>query len=260
MTWRLGVVGSPIAHSLSPDLHAAALAACGLEGASDRVELDLERSASLRELIPRRFDALSVTAPLKSAACELADEVDDVVARTGSANSLLWRDDRLLASSTDGDGFVDALGHHFSVGPADRHVVVLGAGGAASAIIEALIRHEAASVVVHGRSEHRVSDLVRRYPRVYDYSLVYRPVDLIVNTIPVDSRHDDAAVLQGVSSATLAVDIAYSPLETPWMSLHAALGCRVANGLAMLAFQAARQMQWWFERDVNGAQLLSEIS
>lgn len=260
MTWRLGVVGSPISHSLSPVLHAAGLAACGLEGGSARVELELGRSASLRDLLPRRFDALSVTAPLKRAACELADEVDDVVARTGSANSLLWRDDRLLARSTDGDGFVDALRHHFSSTPSGGHAVVLGAGGAASAIVEALIRHDAASVVVHGRSEARVADLVRRYPRVYDYSLVYRPVDLIVNTIPIDSRSDDAAVLQGVNTATLVVDIAYSPLETPWMTLHAALGCSVANGLAMLAFQAARQMQWWFERDVNGLDLLARLS
>jgi len=260
MSWRLGVVGSPIAHSLSPHLHEEALRLCGLEGTSQRYELDAARAPALRDLLPSQFDALSVTAPLKHVAYGLCDEVDDVAARTESVNSLLVRDGRLMGRSTDGDGFVDAMAHHFRATPSDRHVVVLGAGGAASAIVDALVRHGASSVVLHARNEARIEAIAERHPHVFSHSLVYRPVDLIVNTLPASARDEGAAVLQGVSPDTLAVDITYEPRRSAWLELYEGLGCSVANGLGMLAFQAARQLEWWFEEPVSGAALLAVLS
>ncbi len=260
MRWRLGVAGSPIAHSLSPLLHEEALRRCGLSGTSELYELDARRAAGLRDLLPSKFDALSVTAPLKRAAFEICDEVDEVAARTESVNSLLTRDGMLLGRSTDGDGFVDALAHHFHATPHDRHVVVLGAGGAASAIVDALARGGASSVVVLARNEARVEALVKRHSQVFSHSFVYRPVDLVINTLPLSARDGEAAVLQGVGPDTLAVDITYEPRRSKWLELHEALGCSVANGLGMLAFQAARQLSWWFERPVSGSALLAVLS
>lgn len=260
MHWRLGVVGSPIAHSLSPLLHVEALRLCALEGTSERYELDATRAWGLRDLLPSTFDALSVTAPLKHVAYELCDEVDDIAVRTESVNSLLVRDGRLIGRSTDGDGFVDAMAHLFHATPLDRHVVVLGAGGAASAIVDALVRHGASSVVVHARNEARIEAIAERYPQVFSHSLVYRPVDLVVNTLPASARDQEAAVLQGVSPDTLAVDITYEPRRSAWLELYEGLGCSTANGLGMLAFQAARQLAWWFERPVSGADLLAVLS
>ena len=255
MNWRLGVVGAPIAHSRSPELHLAGLRLAGLEGTSDRVELDASRGPALRDLLPARFDALSVTAPLKGVAYELCDEVDDVAQRTQSVNSLLSHEGRLFGRSTDGDGFVDALAFCAHTTPVDRHAVVLGAGGAASAIVDALIRHGASSVVIHGRSETRVMAIAQRYERVYAHSLVYRPVDLIINTVPAHARGHEAAVLQGVSADTVAVDITYEPERSTWLKLYEDVGCQVANGRAMLVFQAARQLSWWFNQSIDGAAL-----
>ncbi len=255
MQWRLGVVGAPIAHSRSPELHAAGLRLAGLEGSSERVELDASRGAALRDLLPGRFDALSVTAPLKSIAFELCDEVDDVAQRTQSVNSLLWREGRLFGRSTDGAGFVDALAYVAHATPADRHVVILGAGGAASALVDALVHHGASSVVVHGRNEARVLAITQRYDQVYAHSLVYRPIDLIINTVPAHARDHEAAVLQGVSTDTVVVDITYEPERSAWLALYEEFGCQVANGRAMLVFQAARQLSWWFNQPVEGAAL-----
>jgi len=260
MNWRLGVAGSPIDHSLTPQLHEAALAMLGLEGSSRRVELGATQKVQLKSLMHEEFDALSVTMPLKGLGVEICDELDDVAARTGSVNSLLMRDGTLFGASTDGDGFVDALRGQLDTGVEGAHVVVLGAGGAATAIVDGLVRHGVATVAVHARNEAKVEALVARYANVYDFSLTYRPVDVIVNATPIAGRVDGAAVMQGVGAHTIAVDVTYEPRTSSWRALHERSGCVSANGLGMLAYQAALQMRWWWDVPVDGAQLLKVIS
>jgi shikimate dehydrogenase len=259
MNWRLGVAGSPVLHSLSPQLHDAGLRIAGLSGTSSRVELPLERASELPQLLGEDFDALSVTTPLKYAAFALCDEVSDVARRTESVNSLRILDGRLSGISTDGDGLVSAVEGAFGSVVANAHVVVLGAGGAASAIVDALVRSEAASVVVHGRTQSKVDALTQRYTNVHSSSLVYRPIDLIINTVPVHGRNSEAAVLQGVRPDTIAVDITYDPRDTEWRQRYDASGCRTMNGLAMLAYQAALQMRWWWGVTLEGADLLEVL-
>jgi shikimate dehydrogenase len=260
MSWRLGVAGSPIEHSLTPQLHDAGLAMAGLDGASRRVELGAKDKSKLNKVMRKEFDALSITMPLKAFGAEICDEVDDVAIRTHSVNSLLVRDGRLLGASTDGDGFVNALRGQFDAPVEGAHVVVLGSGGAASAIVDGLVRHDVASVAVHGRNEAAVEELVARHSNVHDFSLTYRPVDVIVNTTPVAGRVDEAAVMQGVGAHTIAVDITYEPRMSSWRALHERSGCATANGLGMLAYQAALQMQWWWDVPIDAAQLLKVIS
>src|SRR5271168_1270696 len=260
MNWRLGVVGSPVSHSLSPQLQEAGLRLAGLTGTSTRVELPKERAGELRVLLSNDFDALSVTSPLKYAAFSMCDELSDAARRTESVNSLRVVNEKLHGISTDGDGFVHGLEFEFGPSVANAHCVVLGAGGAASAIVDALVRYDASSIVVHGRTEAKVDALVQRYTNVHASSLVYRPVDLIVNTVPVAGRGAEAAVLQGVHHDTIAVDITYDPRQSEWRQRYSDAGCRTMNGLAMLAFQAALQMQWWWGAEIEGGDLLEALS
>ncbi len=260
MFWRLGVAGSPIAHSLSPALHVAGLALASLEGSSRRYELVEAEAARLGLLMGTEMDALSVTMPLKSAAASLCDELDETARALGVVNSLLWREGRLYGTSTDGPGFIDSLRGEFGVEVTNMNVVVVGAGGAARAIVDALVGHGAHAVAVLGRTPSRVASIVARYDNVVDHTTLYRPVDLIVNTTPVDGRRDAAAVMQGVTRDTIAVDITYDPDRSPWLALYADLGCPHRNGRAMLAYQAARQMNWWWGSDLDGAALLEAIS
>jgi shikimate dehydrogenase len=259
MSWRLGVVGSPIAHSLSPQLQLAGLQLAGLEGTSTRVELGLKDAEQLKVIATTTFDALSVTSPLKAVAHELCDELSEVAARTKSVNSLLARDGKLLGESTDGLGFVTSLSGEMGFALENTHAVVLGAGGAASAIVDALVHHGVASAVVLARNEARVEELASRYKNVFSHSLVYRPVDLVVNTLPLEGRGEEAAVLQGVHHETIAVDITYEPRSSPWRQLYDDAGCRSMNGLPMLAYQAALQMQWWWGVTLEGAKLLEVL-
>jgi shikimate dehydrogenase len=260
MTWRLGVAGSPIEHSLTPQLHEAALAMVGFEGTSRRVELGAKDKAKLNKVMRKEFDALSITMPLKAVALEICDELDETAQRTGSVNSLVLRDGKLSGASTDGDGFLNALHAQFNASVEGAHVIILGAGGAARAIVDGLVHAGVASVAVHARNEAKVEALVSRFQNVYDYSLTYRPVDVIVNTTPAKGRVEEVAVMQGVGADTIAIDITYEPRVSAWRSLHERTGCASANGLGMLAYQAALQMQWWWDVPVDAAQLLKAIS
>jgi shikimate dehydrogenase len=259
MNWRVGIAGSPVAHSLSPQLHETGLRLAGLTGTSVRREIDLDHALDLTRLLGSEFDALSITSPLKRAAFDQCVDPSEVSIRTQSVNSLLMRDGVLCGDSTDGEGFVESLQDTFGPVVDNAHVVVLGAGGAASAIVDGLVDHGAQSLVVHGRSERNVDALVSRYANVYSSSLVYRPIDLIVNTVPETGRPSEATVLQGVHPDTIAVDIVYDPRETEWRRRYREAGCRTMNGLPMLAYQAAIQMRWWWGVTLEGSQLLEGL-
>lgn len=259
MIWRLGVAGYPIEHSLSPALHAAGLRLAGLEGASVRVPLEEDQVDQLRDLLGTSFDALSITMPLKSAAARLCADLDEAASRTGVVNSLLVRDGSIHGACTDGQGFLDSFRAAFGVTVENMHVVVLGAGGAARGIVDALVEAGASSVSVHARNGQKAEALASRHANVFDHTLQFRPVDLIVNTVPAQGRVEEAAVMQGVTPDTIAVDIAYDPRMTAWRSLHDRAGCRNANGLGMLAYQAALQMRWWWDVPVDGAKLLEAV-
>ncbi len=254
MFWRLGVVGYPIEHSLSPRLHEAGLALAGLSGSSERVAIAAEEFAGLEGLLGERFDALSVTMPLKELATSLCSQLDDAATRTAMVNSLRWHDGLIHGANTDGEGFVDALAGTFHVAPAGMRVAVLGAGGAARAVVDALDAHGASRISVYARRRESVDWLAERYASVGD---ARGPFDLVVNATPVTGRVDQ--VLPLVRPTTLAVDITYEPRRSAWLALHEELGCAVANGLAMLAYQAARQMSWWWNVALSGEALAEVI-
>lgn len=258
MKWRLAVVGSPITHSLSPQLHEAGLALAGLEGTSSRLEIGLEGADHLRELLLGSYDALSVTMPLKGVAAQLCDELDDVATRTGVVNSLLVRGGRVLGTCTDGPGFVKSLEEQFDVDLRARHAVILGAGGAAKGIVDALVQANVSSVTVLGRTASRVQELVERYHVVTNDDTQGIPVDLIVNTLPATGR-PLPTLERDVHAQTIAIDITYEPRMSDWRALYESQGCRSANGLGMLSYQAALQMQWWWGVALDGAKLLEVV-
>jgi len=259
MYWRVGVVGFPVSHSRSPQLHQIGLDAAGLDGQSDRVPLPLEEAHLLRDMMGRDYDALSVTMPLKSAAFALCDEVSEAAATLGVVNSILWRDGSLWGDCTDGEGFVDAAVDQCGVTIVGLSAVVLGSGGSATAIVDALVRHGAARVHVLARNAETASRIRSMAPSIVTTEAPVGSVGMIVNTIPVTSRAIPE-VLACVNAGTVAIDITYDPVVSPWRAAHDNLGCQTLNGLPMLAYQAARQLRWWWNVEVPGAELLAGIA
>ena len=258
--WRVGVVGSPIAHSRSPQLHLLGMSVLNLSGTSTRWELGADLCGDFVRQMTPRFDALSVTMPLKAALARQCAVLDDAARALGVVNSVRLRGGVLEGIATDGPGLLDALVGQWSLDVAGMHVVVLGSGGSALAIVDALVVADVASVVVLGRNPDTVATLSARYDNVTGENAVYRQIDLLINTIPEPSRTSQADTLAGVRATTHVVDITYEPLESGWLAQHRALGCPSMNGLAMLAYQAARQMQWWWDAPIDGAFLLRGLS
>jgi len=257
--WRLAVIGSPIAHSRSPQLHEAGLRLVDLEGASQRVEVTLDDVDTFIGRMGVAFDAVSVTMPLKAALAERCHWRDESATRLGVINSLRFRDGQLEGRATDGPGFLNALYGEWGYDVAGRHVLIEGTGGSATALVDACVHAGVRRVTLVGRNAATRSALASRWPGVVCEEGDDSHIDLIVTTTPAPGR-DAPRAYAGVDSSTYAVDITYNEAVSPWMAYYAELGLRTMNGLPMLAYQAVVQMQWWWGVSLDGHQLLEAIS
>jgi shikimate dehydrogenase len=256
---RAAVLGSPIAHSLSPVLHRAAYAALGLSGWSyEAVECDSSQLAgqlgAARE--DDAFGGYSLTMPLKLTALELVDELEPLAERVGAVNTIVRRDGHLVGYNTDVPGMVAAV---HAAGIADvRAPVVLGGGGSAQAALAALAVLGAPSVRVllrdprKGEALERVADEVGIALDVQPWG---RPeeTDLIVSTVPSGAADPLAELLDGFAwpgSAAL-FDILYHPWPTRLAEVAQAAGVPVIGGLELLAAQAVGQIELMTGRVVD---------
>jgi shikimate dehydrogenase len=244
------VIGSPIRHSLSPVLYNTAFAEAGL----DWVFLAFEVGA---DAVPAAFggmralgiEGLSVTMPCKEAAAAAVDECTDVAARLGAVNSVRLDGDRLVGHNTDGAGFVDSLRLDAGVEPAGSRCVVLGAGGAARAVVLALAGAGASQVTVVGRTPDRAdraAALAGPIGAVGEASAV-EDADLLVNATPIGMGDDaglpiDARLLR---AGLVVADLVYHPLDTPLLQAARTRGATPVGGLGMLVHQAAHQFVAW---------------
>jgi shikimate dehydrogenase len=254
-----GVVGDPVAHSLTPALHAAAFEALGVDAVSVALRAGTDAAATIVDAVRRcSIRGLSVTMPLKDAVVAHCDARTDVVARLGAANCLTAvGDGTVLADSTDGDGLLGAIGCADATPIDGARCVVLGGGGAARAAIEALARAGAADVAVVTR---RPED-AERASRV---ATVARPGSsddvgtalVVVQATPVgmqDTAAFDAAPLVdggALGAGQVAVDLVYHPRVTSWLARAEASGARSVEGVEVLVHQAAVALSRWLDRDV----------
>lgn len=247
----VGVMGDPVAHSLSPLLHNTAFAALGLDWVSVGFAVPAgaagEALAGLRAL---RINGLSVTMPHKGDVARLVNECTPVAQRLGAVNCVWRSDDRLVGDNTDGAGFLASLRRASTVDPADRRCMVVGAGGAARAVILALAEAGAREVVVVNRTAERAqaaAALAGRRGRVGSAGDAPE-IDLVVDATPAGmggtavSPLVDATLL---GPGQVVVDLVYHPPITPWLAAAEDRGATVVGGLGMLVHQAAAQLAIW---------------
>ena len=238
---RLAVLGSPIAHSLSPALHAAAYRALGLDWEYEAVDVPEGRLGAFLDGLDADWRGLSLTMPLKREVLPLLADRSALVDLVGAANTVLL-DGGLHGFNTDVDGIVDALADH-GIATASR-VHVLGMGATAASTLAAAARLGAAEVVVTGRRD--ADDELARIARALALPLRFRAigdaapagVDLLVNTVPGDLADDP-----GVDDAGAFLEVHYAD----WPSVRARRwldgGRPVVSGLEMLLHQAVRQVR-----------------
>jgi shikimate dehydrogenase len=250
---KAAVLGSPIAHSLSPALHGAAYRALGLDDWTyEAIECDEAGLAGLIESLDDEWAGLSLTMPLKRTVLPLLDRADPLVAATGTANTVVFRPDGRYGYNTDVRGIVDALTE--AGAPAPGSVTILGAGATACSALAALPELGASGADVFVRDPSRAEGLLAAAERLHlrvrlrqFASLPEAPdlaAGLLISTVPAGVADAFAERIRLTGRAPAAVlDVVYNPWPTPLAVAASAAGAMVASGFAMLLHQAAAQAE-----------------
>ena len=252
-----GVIGTPIAHSKSPQVHGHWLEHYGIAGRY--IPLDVAR-ADLAEVIralPKMgFVGVNITIPHKEAILDIADQLTDRAILLGAANTLIFRaDGKIHADNTDGYGFMENLKHGApdwqpKAGPA----AILGAGGAARAVIGALLDAGVPEIMLSNRTrvtaEKLKSDFGNRI-RIYDWVQAGNMLDhanLVVNatSLGMIGKGQLRVPLDGLRRGTVVTDLVYTPLKTRLLETAEQMGCITVDGLGMLLHQAVPGFERWF--------------
>lgn len=255
-----GVLGWPVAHSRSPRLHNYWLRQYGINGAYLPLPVRAEHFAeAVRGLVRLGFAGANVTVPHKEAAFALCDRADDSARKAGAANTLVFTPEgEIRGSNTDGFGFLEALragvpGFDAKKGPA----VVLGAGGSARAVVQALVAAGAPEIRLVNRTPERAERLAAalggpiRCLAWADAARCLEGAALLVNTTMLGMKGQPplALDLAALPKGAAVNDIVYVPLETPLLRAARARGHPAVDGLGMLLHQARAGFKAWFGRD-----------
>lgn len=252
-----GVIGWPVAHSRSPRLHGHWLRHYGIAGHYVPLPIRAEHLAqALRALPLLGFVGANVTIPHKEAVLALADIVTDRAALIGAANTLIFRPDGAIhADNTDGYGFMANLRQNAPDWRADEGpAALIGAGGAARAVVAALLDSGVTELRLANRTRLRAETLRAEFgPRlvVYDWAdlgRMLRGARTVVNASSLGMAGKAPLILPdgALDRSALVTDLVYTPLETPLLQQARALGCQTVDGLGMLLHQAAPGFERWF--------------
>ena len=269
---RLGVLGDPVAHSLSPRMQNAALAECGLafQYAAFQI-IPNELGEALQLLRSLDFVGVNLTAPHKLAGCALVDEVDERAQQFGAINTIAFRDGRSLGYNTDGPGFARAIREEFSVDLRDLRVLLLGAGGGAGRALayQCALEHCERLVLV-SRTFEKAQTLARELAGYFSGPRVLGPearleaarweeaalraqiarTDLVIHATPLGLQRSDPSPLARslIAPHLMIYDLIPRKAPTPLLAEAEEAGARGANGLGMLLHQGALAFEIWFDR------------
>jgi shikimate dehydrogenase len=250
------LIGSPVAHSLSPAIHQAAFDAAGVDWSYVAFDVAEGRAAAaLDAMRVLGIAGMSVTMPHKRDIADAVDRLEPAARALQSVNTVSWDGDDLVGSSTDGAGFVASLAE-VGIDVADARVAVIGAGGAARSVVDALGRAGSTDITVLNRTrEHaELAATLAAAASVGIASDIGR-ADIVVNATSIGMRVDaiDHAGVEGdmpcdpsmLHAEQIVVDLVYHPIRTAWLVAADSLGARTVDGLGMLIHQAALQQERW---------------
>jgi shikimate dehydrogenase len=270
---RLGVFGDPVSHSLSPQMQNAALSACDIHMQYARFHI---RANELRSalLFLRRLDFIGVnlTAPHKIAAFTQIDEADESATHAGAVNTIRIRDEELITSNTDGEGFLRAIRSEFSIDLRDLRVMIIGAGGGTGrAIAWQCALENCERLVLVNRTLEKANALAEQLRPFFSRPRVLGPtarieavawdesamrvqladIDLIVNATPLGMNPSDPAPVPArlLAPHQIVFDCVYGSSKTALLRAVEEAGARGANGLSMLLYQGALSFSIWFNRE-----------
>lgn len=252
---RACVIGWPIGHSRSPLIHGYWLQQLGIAGSYDKVEVAPAQLAEFVAGLGADLAGCNVTVPHKEAALALVDEADATARAVGAVNTMWIRDEKKIGSNSDVEGFLENLEDQVpGWDAAPLHAVVLGAGGAARAVVYGLAQRGAKRISVVNRSEDRAVELAAAIggaahaAKPADFPRLLVEATLVVNasSLGMTGKPPLDLSLHGLSTSAVVADLVYAPLATPLLKAARERGNRTADGLGMLLHQAVFGFEKWF--------------
>jgi len=260
---RLAVIGYPVSHSASPQLHQPALDALGINASYIRLEIepgDVAKAFSkMREL---GFIGCNVTVPHKFEAMSCCETVSTQAETLGAVNTVIFDDDGNYGHNTDGPGFINAIEEAFKLNMRNTHTLILGAGGGAGqAIATQCCLQKPAKLTLVNRNLEKIQGLAARIQNlspdteiisvsIEDSALeaYCHEADLLVQTTSLGLKETDPPVIPNsyFLERHCAYDTIYQPPETPFLKSAKQRGCRTDNGMSLLLHQGALAFQHWF--------------
>ncbi|MBC8118615.1 MAG: shikimate dehydrogenase [Burkholderiaceae bacterium] len=247
---KYGVVGNPIAHSRSPEIHQRFARQAKQQLSYERIEAPLDgfedKALTLREA---GYGGLNVTLPFKIDAAKLADDLTPRARVAGAVNTLKFDGDTIIGDNTDGIGFVRDLRERLQFSLSNCTVLILGAGGGVRGLIGSLLDESPRWLAVANRSHKRAEDLAEEFgvEAIHFDEIPAEHFDLIINGTTT-SLHNEAPAIDPdtFNDCSLAYDLVYSAEDTPFMQLAQTGGAKiVVDGLGMLIEQAAESFLLW---------------
>lgn len=250
------VIGWPIAHSRSPLIHTYWLKKYGIDSVYEKKAVEPKNVAHfIANLAASEFVGCNVTIPHKETAFRAVAKADEIASRLGAVNTVYLKDGVICGTNTDGEGFIASLRHAypaFDLG--NKSAVIIGAGGAAKAIIGALLDEGVEKIGIINRTRERIHDLQSQFGSgIYEISETIsndalKSCGLLVNTTSQGMEGQSLLELeiQSLNPNALAADIVYTPLETAFLEKAKRQGNPVLGGLGMLLHQAVRGFELWF--------------
>ena len=262
---RLGIIGFPIGHSISPVFQQAALDHFELDASYTSWEVppgDLDRF--INDIRCPDLIGINVTVPHKESVISLIDDIDDWALRAGAVNTIVNRNGRLIGYNTDGIGFLRGLRHNQEFDLNGKTILVIGAGGAARGVILALSSESIGHLIIANRTLERAQTLVNIAQEIgvssqaisldwQELSLAAAQSSLIINCTSVGMAHTpeeniSPLLIQQIPPTCLVYDLVYNPLETQLLREAARAGAATMNGIKMLVYQGAESFERWFEK------------
>ncbi len=240
---RLAVIGSPIAHSLSPLIHMTAVPECTY----DKIEVKKGELEGFLEYAKNNLDGFNLTMPHKEDVIPYLDGISDDARRFLSVNTVKVRDKKLYGYNTDANGYITALINK-GYDPKDKKIVFLGAGGVAEPLVSALSKKGAERITVLNRTVCKAEAIIKNIKnaearQLLDIGICCEDADILINGTPigmegVDAEFEDLTFLDELKSTALVSDLIYAPRKTKLLKTAEKLGYQVMNGIDMLIFQA----------------------
>ncbi|MFQ5586439.1 MAG: shikimate dehydrogenase [Thermodesulfobacteriota bacterium] len=265
VTMITGIFGYPVEHSLSPAMQNAAIETTGVDMVYLPFSVEPARlEGAVGGIRALNLTGVNITIPHKETVMEYLDEVSDEARIIGAINTIVNRDGRLIGHNTDGDGYLTSLKEETGFNPAGKSIVIIGAGGAARGIINALAREGAGSIIIANRTLSRAERLAAEFEPLYP-SVAFTPFPLdsaplresfataalIINTtsLGMEGRGTIKLPLDVLPKNSIVSDIVYKPRTTDFLRRAADLGLETHDGLGMLVCQGALGFTLWTGRE-----------